>query len=422
MKTLATIILSTLSVSAQISAQSDAEFQRWEVDTTRSTVGFDASSTLHDFSGTCSQVGGEAHAILNSLGPTSGGIIWCQANGLDTDNEDRDANMFKNLGVIQFPKISFSISDLQGQLSHGQGQLNLAGTYSIHGVDKARSFPIEVQVLDDGTLHVTGRSKFLLSDHNVVPESVMGIIGVDDEIEAWLDIFLTPKAGAPATVAHWSLAVEELVSMSGVEQSRQSSTAQLCMNDQSSFLDFDGYRSQADASGVFRTSLSTLQAATEWPSNNQSFEDSRERMKRLQAKYEKLSTRTRAKAGEKILQTMQRLQENLANAPTPNETVEVIQRENQTIVRLGQRDWIVFDELDGDAIIPSLFATLPDLPKQVQQTLRKLHGTPSKVLVHSATAAGTREIVFRFELPSERNIPSWNLTSALWTVAGENLH
>ena len=414
MKPFTLLLLLVCAMPSPVIAQESSMFLRWEVDSTRSTVGFDATSTLHDFTGICNQVGGGAHASLNALTQTAGGTIWCRANGLNTDNDGRDENMFENLGVAEFPKIIFSISSVKGVLSNGHGTLTLAGAYSIHGISKDRSFPIDVSLMPDGSLHVTGRSKFLLSEHQVVPESVMGIIGVDDEVEAWLNLFLIPKTDTLLQVTHFPIHVTETVSTPGIDTNIREFSSQLYTHLDASFLDFEGVRSVSNARGTQRTQLHSSITTATWESNEQGFLDSRARMERLQAKYEQLPASKRAKAGAKIKQTVDRLKETLSFAPQEGAQAEIVRDGTRTIIRLGSRDWITFENLAGGANIPGLFATLPDVPKEVQRILQTMTGTPSQVFVHSATAAGTRELVFHFGTPSAQGIPAWNFQPAGW--------
>jgi len=422
MKRLLPLLLLAQVASTQVFAQEVTQFQLWEVDASRSTVGFDATSTLHDFTGICKQVGGGAHANLNAIAQTTGGVIWCQAGSLDTDNEDRNENMFENLGVTQFPRISFSISSLQGDLMDGQGALVLSGNYTIRGISKARSFPIDVRLLTDGSLHVTGHSKFLLSEHEVFPKSVMGIIGVDDEVEAWLDIYLTPKTTDLIQVTHFPISITETISMPGVEAESKQLTSHLYRGQASSFFDFDGIRSLSTAEGIWKVHLKNLGVDKSWSSNDQAFESSRSRMLRLEAKLKKLPESKRAKAGAKIKQTVDRIKETLAYAPPEGLSAEVILDGNRTIVRLGQRDWVVFEDLAGDAKIPGLFSTFPDLPKEIQRKLQSLSGTPSRVFIHSATASGTRQITFDIGKPSVEEIPSWNIVPSTWPHDPNSVH
>ncbi len=409
------VLATQFILAAAFLPQQDAHtFQRWQVDSSRSTVGFDATSTLHDFSGSCGKVYGGVHANLDSLGRTAGGSIWCEASALDTDEDGRDENMREDLDVLNFPTIDFTISSLNGVLESGSGQAQLAGSFRIHGIEKSRTLTATITSTPNGELHVEGRVRFPMTDHGITPHSVMGMVKVGDEVEAWFDLYLTPVEGTTQNFHSIPLQVEETLYLPGSDAKTNTFATTLFNSGDSYFFDFEGNRSMTINGELRQINLGSLEIAESWGSNDDGFEDSRKRMERLQAKYDKLPASKREKAGARLQATLQRMEESLALAPPEDATVEVVSDERQTILRIGNRDWVVFEGLMGDSPVPSLFSTFSDLPAAVQDALRKLKGTPEKVTVHSATASGSRDIVFRFGTQVEQSLPAWNLQPESW--------
>ena len=85
------------------------ERRSWVVVPSQSRVGFDAKSTLHDFSGTTSQVAGELAFDLSRPDEDPRGEIHVEAAGLDTGNADRDQDMRQHLDTAGHPELRFRL-------------------------------------------------------------------------------------------------------------------------------------------------------------------------------------------------------------------------------------------------------------------------------------------------------------------------
>ena len=167
---------------------------RYEVDAARSEVGFDVTSTLHDFTGRTRAV--VWHVITDPSAPTRflAGTIECDAALLDTDNDGRDEKMREHLDVAHYPKITFSLAKAEGARA-SDSIVDLRGIFAIHGVQ--REYRLSSEVTDSGAagLHARGRVALQLTDHGIVPPAI-ALIEVGDKVEAWFDLWLRPVVEA----------------------------------------------------------------------------------------------------------------------------------------------------------------------------------------------------------------------------------
>src|SRR3954466_1711004 len=82
---------------------------RFEVDARTSTIGFDGTSTLHDFTGKTHAITGDFRADAGDPARLVGGAVWIEARTLDTGNGSRDSDMRDVLDVSKYPQIVFRI-------------------------------------------------------------------------------------------------------------------------------------------------------------------------------------------------------------------------------------------------------------------------------------------------------------------------
>jgi polyisoprenoid-binding protein YceI len=187
-------------------------FARYEVDARTSTVGFDATSTLHDFTGTTHAISADLRADSDDPARLAGGAVWIEARTLDTGNGSRDDDMRDLLDVKDHPQIVFRLDSISGRLEAGRGDLTARGRFTIKGVEKARvvHFRFEPLPTPDGriTLHARGEVRFNMSEHGIKRPSIL-ISKVGDEVRVWFDLTLRPMAdeGVEATVR--TLQIEE---------------------------------------------------------------------------------------------------------------------------------------------------------------------------------------------------------------------
>lgn len=183
---------------------------RLEIVPSLSRVGFDATSTLHDFSGTTSEVAGELTACLAR--PTEGcrGEIRVQAAALATGEAERDAEMRKSLDVAAAPSLrfvweAFTLEALDAGAQRLTGTAR--GQLTIRGTTRPFALPVRVSVDTSSRVVVEGEGPLSLADFGVETPSKLGLIKVADEVRIWIalrarSLGAVPagSAGPPATV------------------------------------------------------------------------------------------------------------------------------------------------------------------------------------------------------------------------------
>ena len=163
-------------------------------------VGFDAKSTLHDFSGVTSKVTGHFAADLDDAAGAWTGEVACDAGTLLTGVEGRDTNMYEYLATKEHPQIAFKITkfapaangiDATKQTVRG----DIHGTMTIRGVSREIVMPITVEVDASKRLVVKGQVPLKLSDYSVPVPSQLGVINMQPEVKVWISLRARVKTG-----------------------------------------------------------------------------------------------------------------------------------------------------------------------------------------------------------------------------------
>lgn len=173
--------------------------QRWTLIPSLSRVGFDARSTLHDFTGVTSALGGELLTNPARAEERCSGLIAVQAATLDTGLEDRDQEMLKHLATQDHPEIRFEWTGFVPGTVDAAGmtvQGTVTGSLTIRGVTRPLSMPVEVSVDSSRRLVIAGEAPIKLSDFEIPVPSKLGLISMEDEIRIWVAL-RARAAGSP---------------------------------------------------------------------------------------------------------------------------------------------------------------------------------------------------------------------------------
>ncbi|MEZ5962943.1 MAG: YceI family protein [Planctomycetota bacterium] len=163
--------------------------QRFELLPNLSRVGFDAKSTLHDFSGVTSKLHGAVE--LNLADPTGpcAGEIRVDARALDTGLAGRNDAMREHLGASEWPEIVFTFQtmtadevDVAAQRVRGK----VRGQMTIRGKTRDLEMPVELSVDGSKRVHAKGEAALKLSDYDVPVPSQLGMIKMQDEVTVWI--------------------------------------------------------------------------------------------------------------------------------------------------------------------------------------------------------------------------------------------
>ncbi len=154
-----------------------------------SRVGFDAKSTLHDFSGVTTKVDGKFSVNLAKAGEKPLGTITVETKSLDTGLADRDVDMKKYLGAEQFAALTFEWSGFTATAVDAKAMTvagNATGKLTIRGKSHDVSMPVKVSVDASKRVAIDGELSIKMSDYDVAPPSQLGLIKVEDEVKIWV--------------------------------------------------------------------------------------------------------------------------------------------------------------------------------------------------------------------------------------------
>lgn len=164
--------------------------QRFELIPSLSRVGFDAKSTLHDFSGVTSKVSGALRTNLAHPDAGCSGQVDVVAATLVTGVEGRDRAMRDHhLEVKRHPRLRFLIQSFaQPKVDARAMTLSgvVVGQLTIHGVTRQIRMPVKAAVDRSRRLLVEGQVPIKLSDFKIEIPSQAGVIGMEDQLSIWI--------------------------------------------------------------------------------------------------------------------------------------------------------------------------------------------------------------------------------------------
>jgi len=163
--------------------------QQFEILGDLSRVGFDAKSTLHDFTGISNRVQGSFTVDLAHPENGISGVVTIPADSLDTGLAGRDEALRVHLDSIEFAEVRFEPTSLaltRSDASRLELDGLLGGKLTIRGVSREIVVPIQAHVDESRRLTLEGEWQLLLSDYGVPIPNQLGVVSVDDEVRVWL--------------------------------------------------------------------------------------------------------------------------------------------------------------------------------------------------------------------------------------------
>lgn len=163
-------------------------------------VGFDAKSTLHDFTGVTGKVAGSFTADFDDPRGAWRGEVTCEAKELHTGVDGRDTNMWEYLDAPNHAQIAFAIAgfrpaengiDAAAQTVRGE----VFGTMTIRGKSRDLAMPVRVRVDPQKRVVIDGEVPLKLSDYEVPVPSQLGMINMQDEVKVWIALRARVQAG-----------------------------------------------------------------------------------------------------------------------------------------------------------------------------------------------------------------------------------
>ncbi|MCC6672683.1 MAG: YceI family protein [Planctomycetes bacterium] len=163
--------------------------QTFEVVPSLSRVGFDAKSTLHDFTGVTSKVQGTLTVNLADAGSSLRGEVVAEAKTLTTGLPDRDAAMCEHLDTAHHDAIRYEITGFEPTRVDAAKE-SVAGTVkgrmTIRGETRELVIPVTAAIDASRRLEVRGETTIRLDEYKVPVPSKLGLIKMAPEVKVWV--------------------------------------------------------------------------------------------------------------------------------------------------------------------------------------------------------------------------------------------
>lgn len=165
--------------------------QTFDVLADLSRVGFDAKSTLHDFSGVSDSVRGRFRVDLAHASEGIDGSVTVSTTSLRTGLVGRDEAMLEHLAADACPEIEFvPTAFAPSHCDPGAKELDgvVAGRMTIHGVTREVEMALHARVDEARRLVLEGEMPLSLDDYGVEAPSQLGVISMQDEVRVWIHL------------------------------------------------------------------------------------------------------------------------------------------------------------------------------------------------------------------------------------------
>ncbi|MCB9882669.1 MAG: YceI family protein [Planctomycetes bacterium] len=163
-----------------------------------SRVGFDAKSTLHDFTGVTSKLEGNLETTLENPAAGASGAISVDASSLVTGLDGRDEAMREHLDTTHHDKIEFRLESIADAVSDTETKAvrgTAKGTMTIRGKSNAFTMPIEMKLDDAQRLVVEGQGSLDLPDYEVPVPNKLGLISMNKTVKVWIALRMRAQRG-----------------------------------------------------------------------------------------------------------------------------------------------------------------------------------------------------------------------------------
>lgn len=169
-----------------------AQPQAFKLTPDRSSVHFDARSTLHPFAGDTRTLSGEMVWDDEAGRLADGAVVRVPVLPILTGEPKRDAEMRKMFAAAEFPDIEFRASKVTpipsapgapAPASPSSGRYRLEGTLKIRRVERPVAFDVTVTRPPSGTLEISGETLVRTDWFGLKPPSVLGLVRVLPEVK-----------------------------------------------------------------------------------------------------------------------------------------------------------------------------------------------------------------------------------------------
>ena len=165
------------------------ERRRWSLVSGRSRAGFDAESTLHDFTGTTTDVTGALECDLSRPELDPVGTIRVEVARLATGEEGRDEEMLEILRADRHPAIVFELERFEPTRIDATEEVvegTAFGGMTLRGVSRPLAMAVTLSIDESRRLALEGEARLAMSDYGIEVPSRLGLLSVEDEVVVWL--------------------------------------------------------------------------------------------------------------------------------------------------------------------------------------------------------------------------------------------
>lgn len=162
------------SILLMIGLAASLQAQQFQV-SSQSSLSFDGTSTLHDFTCTAKKITGTITAVDRNI---QAARIEIPVRSIESGKEDMNKNMYEAFKADAYPSIVFELS----ALTSVAGALRAKGQLTIAGVTKNIEMPVSVSWPAD-QLEVAGDYTLNMSDYGIKPPKMfLGTIKTGDAV------------------------------------------------------------------------------------------------------------------------------------------------------------------------------------------------------------------------------------------------
>ena len=390
----------TLAPAPPAAAASEDEtpaFQRFVVDSRQSEVGFDGTSTLHDFVGRSRSLIGELHADPARLSSTAGGQLLVAGMTLDTDSEGRDEEMHETLEVNRYPNIVLTVDGLSGSLESWRGELTAQVTFDIHGIRRSHTLPVTLSPMGRQGFLVAGELEFSIEDHDLDPPGFL-FVSMDEQIKVWFDVALRPVTAKEIEAQRSSISWVELTQPSEGAAVTTKHEDLLWIHNDDLIWDRTERASwlQRTSTGTVVIDLSEASRRSAGPTAEASF-----------AGMHLASTPAPAAAATQDKEQPPR---------PPTGEASVLREGDEIEITVAGQVWARLSGLQGEAPFGALLGEIPGVPESVRAALANLSGLPERFFLRTLTPEGTSRRQGQLGEISDATTPDWYWEPTSWTT------
>jgi polyisoprenoid-binding protein YceI len=168
---------------------------RYRIEPKRSRVWIDARSSLHPIKSTTDGLEGHIDLEISDgvidVGAGPAGRLSLPVGRLSSGNKLEDRELQKRIEARRYPTIDGVLTDIR---TAADGRYLVSGELTFRGIARQVRDEMTIEIVDDRTLHLAGRSRFDIRDFGMEPPRIL-MLKVEPRVDVRVDIVATREAG-----------------------------------------------------------------------------------------------------------------------------------------------------------------------------------------------------------------------------------